>query len=96
LWRTDDTEATAVANLNMSLRRVSDCAAKWRLAFSIKKCVYTYFRHFALKKPPPPPLLNNKPLSFREHPRYLGLWFDHKLRWGAHITNVAFSVMHST
>ena len=75
------------AKLQTALDAIADWGYKWLVSFSEEKSKAVHFSR--LRRPTTGPLkLGNVPLDFQNVYRYLGITFDCKLRWRAHIIAV--------
>jgi hypothetical protein len=93
LWiSTKDDFRRAASLINQDLVRLGNWALKWRVTFSIPKCVSTMFtlhpyrrKEFELKQPIQ---LFGQVLKYQKNPRFLGLHFDPRLSWKYHFTQI--------
>jgi len=87
VWETSSRVGTAKNRVQHVLDEIVSWCSSWRLKLCPEKCVsVTFTRRLALA--PAEPTINGLPVAVKSSAKFLGVTFDSKLNWNAHLNDV--------
>ena len=85
----DSTWASAQDKMNKYLEYVSDWLALNKLSLNVKKTVYVTFGIYCISVPKDLNIvIKNEPIERAECVKYLGVHFDHNMKWDTHVQHI--------